>query len=199
MTYSDWVWLTRIDTDWHWLSLTGGNWRWFKVTDGDWRWLTVTDSDWQWLTVTYDVLQWLTVTDSEWRWLIVTEGDWWWLLVTDGYWRWLTVTYRDIPSLMVSFSDWWWLTVEHPCMKERPKIHRTDSGRAVKSSQAPHNQLFNCDPTWDGKQSSGKKTRPFRHWGRVGDACFFLRCDVLTMRCFPILNDAIFCSVFFNF
>ena len=42
-------------------------------------------------------------------------------------------------------------------MKERPKIHRTDSGRAVKSSQAPHNQLFNCDPTWDGKQSSGKK------------------------------------------
>ena len=42
-------------------------------------------------------------------------------------------------------------------MKERPKSHRTDSGRAVKSSQAPHNQLFNCDPTWDGKQSSGKK------------------------------------------
>ena len=28
----------------------------------------------------------------------------------------------------------------------------------------------------------------------VGDACFFL-----TMRCFPILNDAIFCSMFFNF
>ena len=33
----------------------------------------------------------------------------------------------------------------------------------------------------------------------VCDACFFYWCDVLTMRCFPILNDAIFCSMFFNF
>ena len=189
MTDGNWLSFMFTDGDWLCLTVIYGDWHLLIVTDGDWRWLTVTDSDWQWLTVTYDVLQWLTVNDRDWLWLKVTDGDCRWLMVTDG----------DIPSLMVSFSDWWWLTVEHPCMKERPKIHRTDSGRAVKSSQAPHNQLFNCDPTWDGKQSSGKKTRPFRHWGRVGDACFFLRCDVLTMRCFPILNDAIFCSVFFNF
>ena len=46
------------------------------------------------------------------------------------------------------------------------------------------------------------KTLLFQTWARLGwwvvtrgGRCLFF----LTMRCFPILNDAIFCSMFFNF